>query len=144
MKWACKNTLGVYNYTIDIENLLSPIYHLILDLLRNREQNQQFDKWIGEIFNVALLTEQGPITNYDTEDSFLVVISRYLEDFLYEKVDLLENSDILMLYRTKHLFIAPVKKNNQILINWIKRSELMDKFLELINNPGISEIKTAF
>ena len=82
MKWACKNTLGVYNYTIDIENLLSPIYHLILDLLRNREQNQQFDKWIGEIFNVALLTEQGPITNYDTEDSFLVVISRYLEDFL--------------------------------------------------------------
>ena len=143
MKWACKNTLGVYNYTIDIENLLSPIYHLILDLLRNREQNQQFDKWIGEIFNVALLTEQGPITNYDTEDSFLVVISRYLEDFLYEKVDLLENSDILMLYRTKHLFIAPVKKNNQILINWIKRSELMDKSLELINNAGISDIKTA-
>ena len=56
MKWACKNTLGVYKYTIDIENLLSPFYHLILYLIIERYPNLQFHEWGGEVFDIKKIT----------------------------------------------------------------------------------------
>jgi len=141
MKWACKNTLKVAVYSIDIENIISPVYHLILDLLSDREQSLQFDEGIGKIFNISLLTGQNQIKNFD-EESFLVEITHYLEDCMYKKVCLLENSDILLLYRTKHIFISLAKKRAQVdLINWIKQVKLMDDFLDLVNNTGISNIK---
>lgn len=138
MKWACKNTFSVYSYEIDIDKMISPVYHLILDLLRDKKQDRPFDEWIGEVFNMSILAGHNQITTYDTEESFLVTVSDYLEDWLYEKVCLLENSGILLMYRAKRIFIAPSKPD---LINWIKRSKVMDRFLDLVNNPGISNVK---
>ena len=140
MKWASKNTFSVYSYAIDIERMISPVYHLILDLLRNKRHDRPFDKWIGEIFNMSLLA--GYNQKYDTEESFLVTVSDYLEDCLYEKVCCLEKSGILLVYRTKLIFIAPA--NTRMLpelIKWIKESKVMDRFLDLVNNSENSNVK---
>ena len=140
MKWASKNTFSVYSYAIDIERMISPVYHLILDLLRNKRHDRPFDKWIGEIFNMSLLA--GYNQKYDTEESFLVTISDYLEDCLYEKVCCLEKCGILLVYRTKLIFIAPA--NTRMLpelIKWIKESKVMDRFLDLVNNSENSNVK---
>lgn len=142
MKWACKNTFSIYSYAIDIEKMISPVYHLILDLLRDKDQDRPFDEWIGEIFNMSLLAGYNQITTDDTEESFLVIISDYLEDCLYEKICCLEKSSILLLYREKLVFIAPAKTKMQLeLIKWIKIAKVMDRFLDLVNNPGSSNVK---
>lgn len=142
MKWACKNTLGVYKYTIDIENLLSPVYHLILDLIRERYPNLQFHEWGSEVFDIEKVTGRTQVADDVSEESFLVLLSGYLEDYLYEQSNLLENIGVLLLYRTKRFFIAQAKTKMQpLLINWIKKSGIIDKFFELINNLEINNIR---
>lgn len=142
MKWACKNTLGVYKYTIDIENLLSPVYHLILDLIRERYPNLQFHEWSGEVFDIKKITGQIQVADDVSEESFLVLLSGYLEDYLYEQSNLLENIGVLLLYRTKRFFIAQAKTKMQpLLINWIKKSGIIDNFFELINSLEINNIR---
>lgn len=142
MKWACKNTLGVYKYTIDIENLLSPVYHLILDLIRERYPNLQFHEWGVEVFDIKKITGQIQVADDVSEESFLVLLSGYLEDYLYEQSNLLENIGVLLLYRTKRFFIAQAKTKMQpLLINWIKKSGIIDNFFELINSLEINNIR---
>lgn len=142
MKWACKNTLGIYKYTIDIENLLSPVYHLILDLIRERYPNLQFHEWGGEVFDIAKVTGRTQVADDVSEESFLVLLSGYLEDYLYEQSNLLENIGVLLLYRTKRFFIAQAKTKMQpLLINWIKKSGIIDNFFELISNLEINNIR---
>ena len=142
MKWACKNTLGVYKYTIDIENLLSPVYHLILDLIRERYPNLQFHEWGGEVFDIKKITGQIQVADDVSEESFLVLLSGYLEDYLYEQSNLLENIGVLLLYRTKRFFIAQAKTKMQpLLINWIKKSGIIDNFFELINSLQKNNIR---
>lgn len=142
MKWACKNTLGGYKYTIDIENLLSPVYHLILDLIRERYPNLQFHEWGGEVFDIKKITGQIQVADDVSEESFLVLLSGYLEDYLYEQSNLLENIGVLLLYRTKRFFIAQAKTKMQpLLINWIKKSGIIDNFFELINSLEINNIR---
>lgn len=142
MKWACKNTLGIYKYTIDIENLLSPVYHLILDLIRKRYPNLQFHEWGGEVFDIAKVTGRTQVADDVSEESFLVLLSGYLEDYLYEQSNLLENIGVLLLYRTKRFFIAQAKTKMQpLLINWIKKSGIIDNFFELISNLEINNIR---
>lgn len=141
MKWACKNTLGVYNYSIDIENILSPVYHLILDLVKENYSGKEFYEWIGTIFDFKMITGRTHLDEDHTEDSFLIEISNYLENYLYEKSALLERSGILLLYRTNHILIASKEIKKQVLILWIKNSGLINRFFDLINNSCVNIIK---
>lgn len=143
MKWACKNTIVVYNYTIDIENILSPVYHLILDLAKEHYPAQQFYEWVGNVFDFQKVTGIIQVAEDVSADSFLVQISHYLEDYLYEKSNLLENTEILLLYRTKKIIITSVCVNKQVLIQWIKKSGMINTFFDLINNAGINNIKNT-
>lgn len=143
MKWACKNTIVVYHYTIDIENILSPVYHFILDLVKEHYQDQQFHEWVGNVFDFQKVTGSIQVAEDVSADSFLVQISHYLEDCLYEKSNLLENTEILLLYRTKKIIIASVGVNKQVLIQWIKKSGMINTFFDLINNAGINNIKNT-
>ena len=54
----------------------------------------------------------------------------------------LENIGVLLLYRTKRFFIAQAKTKMQpLLINWIKKSGIIDNFFELISNLEINNIR---
>ena len=143
MKWACKNTIVVYNYTIDIENILSPVYHLILDLVKEYYPAQQFYEWVGNVFDFQKVTGCIQVAEDVSADSFLIQISHYLEDYLYEKSNLLENTEILLLYRTKKIIITSVSVNKQVLIQWIKKSGMINTFFDLINNAGINKIRNT-
>lgn len=143
MKWACKNTLVISHYEINIENLLSPVYHLILDLHRSPDEKRKFHEWVGEIFNIAEMTEQIKVLENVTEESFLVALSRYIEDFLYEQRSYLEKTEILLLYRSQSILIAPAKTGKEALVSWIRKSGIIDKFLDLINNANITSLKKS-
>lgn len=141
MKWACKNTLVISHYEINIENLLSPIYHLILELHRSPDEERKFHEWVGEIFNITEMKEQIKVLENVTEESFLVALSRYIEDFLYERRSHLEKTEILLLYRSQSILIAPAKTCKEALISWIRKSGIIDRFLDLIKGANINSLK---
>lgn len=142
MKWASKSELSTYTYKIDLESLFSPIYHLVLELVRGNNQNKPFCEWAENAFCVEEITGRKQVERDVTEESFLIDIARFLEDYLYSKVDCLEKSWIKLLYRNKGMLIAPIKpKPSSDLIEWIKKSGTIGKFFELVSHEGISSSK---
>lgn len=122
--------------------LLTPVYHLVLDLIRGGNDDKSFSEWAGEAFRIKEITGKDCLDENVNEDEFLIDISRYLDDFLYTKVDGLENKGIKLLYKDKGLIIAPSgSKISKALIQWIQKSGVIEKFLELVNKESFNVLK---
>lgn len=142
MRWASKSELSTFTYKIDLDILLTPIYHLVLDLVRGGNEDKSFSEWAGEAFRINEITGKDSLDKNVNEDEFLIDISRYLDYFLYTKVDSLESKGIKLLYKDKGLIIAPSgSKPTKSLIQWIQKSGVIEKFLELVNKEGFNALK---
>lgn len=142
MKWASKSELSTFTYKIELDVLLAPIYHLVLDLVKEDNKDKPFCEWVSDIFKIDEITGNEKLDENMTEEAFLIDISRFLEDYLYAQKNCLENTDIKLLYRNKGLLIAPIKPKPFIgLTKWIKNSGVIGKFLELVNHAGIIATK---
>ena len=144
MKWTSKSELSTYDYKIELDALLSPIYHLVLDLIRGDYKDKQFYEWAGDVFKIKTINGKDGFDKDVSEDLFLMDISRFLEDYLYSKVDCLENTGIKLIYRNQGLLIAPTyPKPTSGLTKWIKNAGVIEKFLELVNHSGFYSLKDA-
>ena len=70
MKWESKSSLSVYKYTIDVDALLTPVYHLVLDVVNGAYDGQPFREWAGEVFDIKVITGQDAVNEMMTEDLF--------------------------------------------------------------------------
>lgn len=144
LKWASKSVWSTYSYKIELDTLLSPIYHLVLDLLRAENTDKPFCEWARDAFSIDVITGKVNLDENMTEDELLIDISHYLKQFLYSKVDGLENKDIWLLYIDKELLIAPSNtKPAKHLIQWIKNSGIIEQFLELVKKEGLTAMKNT-
>lgn len=144
IKWACKSGLSTYSYKIELDVLLSPIYHLVLDLVSGEYKDKPFSEWAVEAFKIEEITGVNSLDEDVTEEDFLIDISRYLNYFLYSKVECLENKGIRLLYKDKGLLIAQSgTKPANCLIQWIKNSGVIEKFLDLVKKEGLSTMKNT-
>lgn len=142
MRWASKSELSTFTYKIKLDVLLSPIYHLVLELIRGANQDKQFCEWASDAFKIEAINGKDSLDENVSEELFLIDISRFLENYLYTKVDCLEKTGVKLIYRNQGLLIAPsTPKPVNSLITWIKKSGVIGKFLELVNNPGIYSMK---
>lgn len=142
MKWESKSALTVYMYSIDMDALLTPVYHLVLEVVNATYRGRPFNELAGVVFDVRTITGNDFVDKGMTEESFLIEIARYLNGRLYTHLDKLDDSNILLLYEPKKLLIAPAKcKPNQILISWIKKAEMMKAFLDLVKYEQINNLK---
>ena len=136
--------MSTYDYKIELDVLLSPIYHLVLDLIREDYKDKQFYEWAGEVFRIKTINGKDGLDEGVSEDLFLMDISRFLEDYLYSKVDCLGKTGIKLIYRSQGLLIAPSSpKPTSSLTKWIKNAGVIEKFLELVNHSGIYSLKDA-
>ncbi len=142
MKWASKSELSTFTYKIELDVLLSPIYHLVLELIRGANQGKQFYEWACDAFKIKTINGKDNLDESVSEELFLFDISRFLENYLYSQVDCLENTGIKLIYRNQGLLIAPsTPKPVNSLIKWIKNSGVIGKFLDLVNHASIYSIK---
>lgn len=142
MKWESKSLWSVYTYTIDIDKLLMPVYHLVLDVAKGTYAGRLFNEWAGEFFDINTITGRDALDEKMTDELFLVEISRYLKLFLYKNLDKLDGGDIRLLYEPKGLLVAPSrKKPAHALIAWIKSAEIMRQFLGLVKYEPVCVIK---
>ena len=142
MKWESKSLWSVYTYTIDIDKLLTPVYHLVLDVAKGTYAERLFNEWAGEVFDIRAITGRDALDEKMTDELFLIEISRYLKGFLYANLDKLDGTVIQLLYEPKGLLVAPSRnKPAQALIAWIKRAEMMKAFLDLVKYVPVCNIK---
>ena len=142
MKWESKSLWSVYTYTIDIDKLLTPVYHLVLDVAKGTYAERLFNEWAGEVFDIRAITGRDALDEDMTDELFLIEISRYLKGFLYANFDKLDGTVIQLLYEPKGLLVAPSRnKPAQALIAWIKRAEMMKAFLDLVKYVPVCNIK---
>ena len=142
MKWESKSALIVYTYSINVEALLAPVYHLVLKLVQVTHAERPFNELVGEVFDVKIITGIDSLDEDITVESFLIEIARHLSGKLYANLDKLDGSNILLLYEPKKLLIAPAKcKPNKTLIDWIQKAGMMKDFLDLIKYEQINYSK---
>ena len=142
MKWESKSLWSVYTYTIDIDKLLTPVYHLVLDVAKGTYADRLFNEWAGEVFDIRAITGRDALDEKMTDELFLIEISRYLKGFLYANLDKLDGRVIQLLYEPKGLLVAPSRnKPAQALIAWIKREEMMKAFLDLVKYGPVCNLK---
>lgn len=142
MKWESKSLWSVYTYTIDIDKLLTPVYHLVLDVAKGTYAERLFNEWAGEVFDIRAITGRDALDEKMTDELFLIEISRYLKGFLYANLDKLDGTVIQLLYEPKGLLVAPSRnKPAQALIAWIKRAEMMKAFLDLVKYGPVCNLK---
>lgn len=142
MKWESKSLWSVYTYTIDIDKLLMPVYHLVLDVAKGTYAERLFNEWAGEVFDIRAITGRDALDEKMTDELFLIEISRYLKGFLYANLDKLDGTVIQLLYEPKGLLVAPSRnKPAQALIAWIKRAEMMKAFLDLVKYGPVCNLK---
>ena len=142
MKWESKSLWSVYTYTIDIDKLLTPVYHLVLDVAKGTYAERLFNEWAGEVFDIRAITGRDALDEKMTDELFLIEISRYLKGFLYANLDKLDGTVIQLLYEPKGLLVAPSRnKPAQALIAWIKRAEMMKAFLDLVKHGPVCNLK---
>ena len=142
MKWESKSLWSVYTYTIDIDKLLTPVYHLVLDVAKGTYAERLFNEWAGEVFDIRAITGRDALDEKMTDELFLIEISRYLKGFLYANLDKLDGTVIQLLYEPKGLLVAPSRnKPAQALIAWIKRAEMMKAFLDLVKYGSVCNLK---
>jgi len=142
MKWESKSLWSVYTYKIDIDKLLTPVYHLVLDVAKGTYAERLFNEWAGEVFDIRAITGRDALDEKMTDELFLIEISRYLKGFLYANLDKLDGTVIQLLYEPKGLLVAPSRnKPAQALIAWIKRAEMMKAFLDLVKYGPVCNLK---
>ena len=142
MKWESKSVLTVYTFSIDVDALLTPVYHLVLEAVKGTYAGRPFNEVAGEVFDVKTITGNDVLDEGMTEDSFLIEIAHHLSEKLYANLDKLDDSNILLLYEPKRLIIAPAKcKLNQTLILWIMKAGMMKAFFDLVKYEQINNSK---
>lgn len=146
MNWISKSDLAIYSFSIDTEQLLSPVYHLVLELINEDYQNRPFYEWGDKVFYVMEVTGRDNLDEErnDTEDSFLYEIARFIDDYLYSQSSLLDSTPIKMLYRDKGILLAPARQNiSSVLISWIKKTGIIRQFFSLIKHEGIKKTENT-
>ena len=124
MGFSSKSVFQCHQYSINIAELISPIYHLVVELCEHNDRAVKFHQWAHNLFDVKKVIGVSTLPESNTEDSFCMDVASYLEDELYLSVDELADSRITMLYRNEgKIFVNQADGCNcrEILISWIEK-----------------------
>lgn len=144
MKWESKSELSVYNFTIDLDKMVEPVYHLVIEVVKGNYGDRPFHEWGTDVFEVKAITGSENLRDGITPDVFVEVIARYLKQYLYSKMELLKGSNVRLMYAPKGLMVAASKqKMTSVLVDWIKKTELMKVFLDLVKHESIGNSKDS-
>lgn len=71
MRLLSKSNYTCFTYKINMEELISSIYHLVVDIFIERRNSQPFNECITDLFNIDEICEIKQLTESTTKDSFL-------------------------------------------------------------------------
>lgn len=129
--------LQQYYYKLDLDSLLSPIIHLIIEISGIKHQDNAeltFSALVPRVFNVDVIYEDNCPADLDEDELCADIISYIEKDFIYGLTPSKE-SDIKLLYKDHNLVIQNVigGKNNKTLIGMLKSYAPVSKLFSLVD-----------
>lgn len=127
-----------------MEELISSVYHLIVDIFIEKRNNQPFNECLSELFSVDKIYETKQSIDFSTKDSFLFDVVSFLEEGLYSTFDYFYKTKAFLLYREKNLIIikgADRRDVQKILSNWIKTYNPIERIFDIVKDPNLQKHK---
>ena len=146
MRLLSKSNYTCFTYKINMEELISSIYHLVVDIFIERRNSQPFNECITDLFNIDEICEIKQLTESTTKDSFLFDIVSFLEEGLYSTFDYFSNTNVFLLYRERNLIIikgADKSSAQKVISNWIKRYNPIERIFDVIKDANLQKHKES-
>ena len=145
MRLSSKSNYRCFTYKINMEELISSVYHLIVDIFIEKRNNQPFNECLSELFSVDKIYETKQSIDSLTKDSFLFDVISFLEEGLYSTFDYFNRTKAYLLYREKNLIIIKgVDKSSdvqKIVANWIKKYNPIERIFDVVKDPNLQKHK---
>lgn len=145
MRLLSKSNYRCFTYKINMEELISSVYHLIVDIFIEKRNNQPFNECVSELFSVDKIYETKQSIDSLTKDSFLFDVVSFLEEGLYSTFDYFNRTKAYLLYREKNLIIIKgVDKSSdvqKIVANWIKKYNPIERIFDVVKDPNLQKHK---
>lgn len=142
-KLDSKSLYSIIDYEIDMVELISPLFHLIIDVSASKDNTKKFYEWGNKIFDVKRIYGRDTLLQDDTEDSLLALVAKYITDELYENADKLQKSGIEILYKRKTI-IAKNPASDKIracLCNWLSSFSPAKRLFSFIIEDRIKNLE---
>lgn len=129
--------LQQYYYKLDLDGLLAPIIHLIIEIAGIKHQDDSdltFSELVPNVFKVDVIYEENYPADLD-EDELCSDIISYIEKDFISGLTPSKESDIKLLYKDHNLVIQNVigGKNNKTLMGMLKSYAPVSKLFSLID-----------
>ncbi|MBO4806073.1 MAG: hypothetical protein J5554_08525 [Paludibacteraceae bacterium] len=128
-----------------MEELISSIYHLVVDIFMERQNGQQFYECITDLFNIDEICGNKHLTESTEKNSFLFDIVAFLEDGLYSTFNYFSRTNVFLLYRERNLIIikGTNKKSDaqKVMSNWIREYKPIERIFDVIKDSILQKHK---
>lgn len=145
MRLHSKSNYTCFTYKINMEELISSIYHLVVDIFMERQNGQQFYECITDLFNIDEICGNKHLTESTEKDSFLFDIVAFLEDGLYSTFNYFSRTNVFLLYRERNLIIikGTNKKSDaqKVMSNWIREYKPIERIFDVIKDSILQKHK---
>lgn len=143
MKLQSKSKYIICKYSIDLEKIISPIYHLIIELSGHGNDSDSFHQWGSEIFKTNTVYGIRSIPEMETAESFLNRLSECLENELYLNTDLLDSTAVVMLFRDHAIAVfdqSKCKSCSSVITTWVKNFNPIEKLFGFIESDDLRRL----
>lgn len=139
-----RSLYSIIDYEIDMVELISSVFHLILDLSTFNNPSQPFADWGCNLFDVSRIYGRDVIPLIEDENSLLDRIANYLLDDLYNNMDDLKKSDIILVYKRKIVITKKTNKEStikRILASWLRSYKPISKLFSFVKEEKIKNLE---
>lgn len=139
-----RSLYSIIDYKIDMVELISSVFHLILDMSAFNNPNQLFANWGCNLFDVSRIYGRDVIPQSEDENSLLNRIANYLLDDLYNNTSGLKKSGIILLYKRKTAIIKKTNKEStikRVLASWLCSYKPISKLFSFVKEEKIKNLE---
>jgi len=137
-----KSLYYVHNFKIGIEELIAPVFHLVLEISDFIHKEQSFAEWGEKLFDVVRIYEQDSIPDDEDEQSILARIAKVLSDELFNNAHLLAKTNIVVIYKHNRI-ISKCQANElkTILTTWLYNFSPIKHFFSFLKDERIKRLE---
>ena len=143
MRLISKSNYTCFTYKINIEELISSVYHLVVDIFLGKS-DKPFNECVSELFDIDEICDINQLTDFTNKDSFLFDLVSFLEEGLYSSFDYFSRTKVFLLYREKKLIIVKGADKSaalKIVSNWIKNYNPVERIFDVIKDANLQKHK---
>lgn len=130
-----KSKIFLYDFSFDIEELITPIYNLLIEITGLKSIEDNFYEISKTIFDNQVLDKFQPIPKDISEDEYLRVLGSYLKQKFMDSYSLLDNTKLDVLCFDKKIILTSLNDTGdvrKILTSWLINFNLINSLFDII------------